>query len=163
MNKIGRCVDCSDVKEKPLIAGRCNQHYWKHRDKVNKEKRKGTVKEVTKQKSKDELTIFFDEQSKILPATCENCGDKLPRHIPFLVRSAICHIVPKRFFKSVQTNPLNVWFGCMKCHHDYDDRGWSFARQMKVWPLVVKRFLQFKDQIDVTEYKHLPDELKQHL
>jgi|SRR5690606_24479563 len=32
--KTGPCLDCSDGKDKPLIAGRCLFHYWKHRNAV---------------------------------------------------------------------------------------------------------------------------------
>lgn len=32
--KIGVCLDCTDGKEKPLIAKRCQNHYWAHRNKL---------------------------------------------------------------------------------------------------------------------------------
>lgn len=37
--KWGKCKDCpSDSKDKPLMAGRCQMHYWMHRREVAKKK-----------------------------------------------------------------------------------------------------------------------------
>jgi len=38
--KIAKCIDCDDSSEpQPVIAGRCQAHYWKYRQQVNDEKR----------------------------------------------------------------------------------------------------------------------------
>jgi len=41
--KKGICKDCTDNKEKYLIAGRCKYHYWQYRNSLRaiKEKKKG--------------------------------------------------------------------------------------------------------------------------
>ncbi len=36
--KLGVCPDCDNGKDVPLIAGRCNTHYWQHRNKINQSK-----------------------------------------------------------------------------------------------------------------------------
>lgn len=38
--KTGHCPKCEDGKEKPIISGLCNLHYWKHRAEVNEAKKK---------------------------------------------------------------------------------------------------------------------------
>ena len=40
--KWGICKDCNNDKEVPLIAGRCQHHYWQHRRDVKKNQLKRT-------------------------------------------------------------------------------------------------------------------------
>lgn len=94
---------------------------------------------------------FFEEQVENIEC-CENCGFDLRR-----TRSGknVAHILPKRIFKSVATEPKNVMFLCSTfdrddgktgCHELYDS-SWSRAKTMPVWELAKKRFGEFRDQI----------------
>lgn len=94
---------------------------------------------------------FFEEQVENIEC-CENCGLDLRRS-----RSGknVAHILPKRIFKSVATEPKNIMFLCTTfdrndgrtgCHELYDG-SWSRAKTMPVWELAKKRFGEFRDQI----------------
>jgi hypothetical protein len=58
--KSGKCLDCSpNEPEKPLIAGRCQSHYWKHRSGQSK-----TKEALAKPKKK--FKVVSDKQAKRL-------------------------------------------------------------------------------------------------
>ncbi len=38
-HKTGICLDCTDGKEKPIVSGRCQHHYWKYREEQSEFKR----------------------------------------------------------------------------------------------------------------------------
>jgi ssDNA-binding Zn-finger/Zn-ribbon topoisomerase 1 len=94
-----------------------------------------------------------------MPRACENCGTHLHAKTLREAKFFICHIVPKKHFKSVMVHPLNRWFGCWQCHSDYD-RTWTKAVTMTVWPTVCIRFNEFMSLIKDTELRHLPDALR---
>jgi len=60
--KTGVCIDCDNGKIVPLIAKRCQYHYWKHRDSLKKKK---TVEE-TKSSSpqKDAMMSLWEKSNK---------------------------------------------------------------------------------------------------
>lgn len=153
----GQCPLCP--KNSPtvrLYGGHCSYHFNHPQDDQSKTKLMSDVKD---QHEKRELKKFFDSMVKIMPLHCENCG----KRIIFTAagkKAHVCHIVPKRHFKSVQTHPENRWFGCIDCHTDYDNKGWSFAVTMEVWPVCVERFRRFMSLIKDTELKYLPDPLQ---
>ncbi len=57
--KTGICIDCSDGKEKPLIAKRCRTHYWQHRKAVK------NPKTVWKEEKRKELKKFLNPIPKV--------------------------------------------------------------------------------------------------
>jgi hypothetical protein len=161
MAKFGKCPLCP--KDSPTVRiygeGVCAHHLANPGDDQSHEKRAKVAVEAHRGEL---LTKFFRDQAAAMPACCENCGKRLPRGDAsnWAVRACICHIIPKRHFESVMIHPLNVWYGCQQCHHDYDDKGWTFAVTMRVWPVVVDRFKQFMELIKDTELRHLPDALR---
>lgn len=97
---------------------------------------------------------FFEEHVENIDY-CENCGWDLRRS-----RSGknVAHILPKRIFKSVAKNDSNILYLCSTfdradgktgCHERFDSN-WSNARGMAVWPLAVKRFREFRDEVKET-------------
>lgn len=133
--------------------------YWQQRQEM---KLKGTSKldKVRERKEeKSELDKWYDVQRATAPKCCENCGAPLAATINFHSRGHICHIVPKKNFKSVRVHPLNRWFGCSNCHTKYDAR-WDNAVKMKIWPTVVERFKKFMQYIADKEIRFLPQSLR---
>lgn len=157
MAKIGKCVNCGPSSaDKPLIAGRCQLHYWQHRQKVNSKKPNNIAKELRKKDN----SVFFASQFLVAPSRCENCGTSLaPTISTFGPRSIVAHIVPKRPIggcASVSLHPLNRWFGCIDCHNNYDNKGAAFALTMPALPLIRERFSQFREDIVPAERKNIP-------
>lgn len=150
----GPCPLCpKNSPHKRLYGGLCSYHLGHQNDDHSGQKHE---KDNTEKSKKAALNKFFDEQTMIIPARCENCGGR----IVFTAagkRSHVCHIIPKRDFESVMVHPLNRWFGCLTCHHDYDDKGWSHAVTMPVWPTCVERFQKFMHLIADVELRKLPD------
>lgn len=120
-------------------------------------------KPMTKEQTRKANTAHIDKMWLQNPGHCENCGATLSTATDWLRRSAVAHIIPKRTFDSVARHPKNRWFACTQCHTDYDNKGWGFAQEMKVWPLVLERFELFKNEIKDTEWSFLPDVLRQKL
>jgi hypothetical protein len=159
--KFGKCRLCpKDSPDKRLYGdGVCAYHLAHAADDMSKQRLEKEITEaMLTAHEKKLLNQFFQEQAKIRPLYCENrCGKKLIASETWRLKAFICHIVPKRDFKSVLVHPANRWFGCLDCHHDYDDKGWTFAVTMPVWPVVTERFKQFMTLIKDTEMTKLPD------
>lgn len=153
-SSFGHCSLCP--KNSPSVklygAGVCLYHLQHPGDNQSKQK---VVLEVKKDLDAITLKKFFEDQVKLIPSRCENCGGPI-RFTAAGKKAHVAHIIPKRHFKSVQAQPLNRWFGCIDCHTDYDNKGWSYAVTMAVWPKVVERFQAFMDKIKPGELKHLP-------
>lgn len=150
----GQCEKCPKKKKaQRLYGGLCAYHFGHPEKDDSKEIQKLDAVEIHE---KELLRKFFAEQVQIMPSKCENCGGKIttggaPRS------AAVAHILPKRHFKSVMIHPQNRWFGCIICHTDYDNKGWSHAVTMKVWPVCVERFREFMTLIKDTELRYLPN------
>lgn len=103
-------------------------------------------------------------RSKFGPRTeyCENqCGRRLTDPLELWRQKAmVAHILPKAIFPSVVIHPLNRWFACLQCHHDYDDKGWLYAETMPVWTVCLERYEQFMTALKVGEHRHLPESLR---
>lgn len=157
----GQCPRCpKNAPAKRLYGGVCSYHLGHPTEDQSKEKIK---EEVKKDHESLLLKQFFADQVKIMPARCENCGNKIITTAAWPKSSAVCHIIPKRHFKSVMLYPANRWFGCINCHGDYDNKGWSFAVTMPVWPVCCERFREFMTLIKDTELRYLPNPLMEIL
>lgn len=172
--KYGICIDEPDsTAEKPLIAGRCEYHYWVHRNKINEGKQKQqTTKLITKNLKTEyskELRDWFEQKMFESIPICENCGKeawwiKKPAYKKLWYASQ-AHIIPKRKdygCPSVATHPMNhmVLFPAMSgiCNcHDLFDNSWSTASTMKVWPVAQRRFFLFHNLIIPSEKKNIPE------
>lgn len=162
-HKKGICIDCGpDSEKKYLISTRCISypfHYQKYQKEKYMQKKFNQVKVKTAAvaSSNNGQTIgkWFNEQISILPNNCENCGDYLNPNAIWSARAYVAHIVPKRYFLSVQVHPLNRLFLCIDCHAKFDNSLSKEIELMKVYPLAVERFSKFSSQIAPDEIKHL--------
>lgn len=107
---------------------------------------------------------FFKQQISQAPACCENCKKSLRASMAINPASIIAHIVPKRTnygCPSVETHPLNRWYGCIDCHTKYDTNfeDPKVICKMPVYKTVVQRLKQFIDQIAPAELKNVPEYL----
>lgn len=161
MGKLGKCPECpAGSRDVLLIGGKCYGHFNKVAGSSDREKKvdkKDKDKEV-----KATLSQWFKEQEKQIPLLCENCGKAI--HIPAALplRTAVCHIVPKRTIKSVQTHPNNRWFGCWQCHSDFDQHPAEKVAKMPVIKKCRERFITFEKLIPESEKRYIPDYLLSH-
>lgn len=138
--KIGKCIDCPDSEHaKPLVAKRCQLHYWEYRRKINATK-PAKAKKTAKAQG---VASFFDTimQNKVM-GKCQECGKRLPTGPKWLVKACLAHILPKRDtfgFPSVATNADNIIFLCPDCHTNMDNLGAEYAMKMKCLPLMKER------------------------
>lgn len=158
------CKACNGTTIKKTIGGYCFEaphfHYQKaqqSRYQAKTKERKQAKSKTAEQRSGMTLGKWFNAQISMMPRECECCSAYLNPNIHISQRAYIAHIVPKRYFISVMTHPLNRMFLCVDCHSKFDNCLSREAVQMNCWPVAVKRFEQFKDQIDHEEVCHLRD------
>lgn len=152
----GKCPKCpSSARGGLLIGGLCSYHF-----KGGGEVERNDAPQVEKLKAlaakNKTLKGWFDEQIKQRPEKCENCNEKIIIPPDITKRAAICHILPKKLFKSVATHPNNRWFGRLICHANADNKGNDYAASMPVAKIAKQRFETFKDLIAEEEKKHIP-------
>lgn len=86
---------------------------------------------------------WFAERRKDLVGTCQcGCGRKSQKKDDTFYRHCICHVFPKRIFKSVELHPLNFverafWGGC---HSVMDDTSMDRWVGMADWDDIKMKF-----------------------
>lgn len=156
--KFGKCIDCPPgTPERYLIAKRCHNHYWQHRQSISIGKTKANKKEDPLRKG---LYAWFEYHTTHNNWICENCGVTLNPISPKVASSCQAHILPKKHFKSVQGVLENhMTLGDLQqscfCHDDYDSN-WQKAQAMPVFKIATERFMRFKHLILPQEAKNLP-------
>lgn len=120
------------------------------------EKKKYTIPKVSKkreQKLKEQkearggensvMDLFYQKMRKRLVGVCQcGCGRKSSKHEDDHYRSSICHLFPKRIFKSIATHELNwvernFWEGC---HSNMDNRSMDLWVNFADWEDIKERF-----------------------
>jgi hypothetical protein len=160
MAKIGKCPKCpAGSRDVLLIGGMCHGHFKGMDGAGVRDDAPSVLKEkVAKQKT---LTAWYNEQIKLIPEKCENCGKKMGSlPVGMSKRAHVCHILPKSSIDSVKTHPLNRWFGCWQCHNDYDKRTAGDVARMKVVKLCRSRYKEFEAEIADGERKYVPEWLR---
>lgn len=112
--------------------------------------------EAKKAGTDGELDKFFEKMRKKMVGTCQcGCGQKSQKHDDTFYRHCICHIFPKRIFKSVATNEYNwvertFWGG----HHtNFDEQGMDKWPLMADWHDIKERFHILAPLLTDTERK----------
>lgn len=144
---------------------------------TNPEKeKKGIAKVSEKQKAKkaaerpeeELLDEWFIERSKEMTGHCVECGEPSTKGNEKYWKFSICHILPKKIFKSIARHPLNFieWCYFGKSHHtNADNNGFEWIKEhMPIsWKIIVHRFKAMYPVIDKSERKNIPDILLQEL
>jgi hypothetical protein len=163
--KIGKCIDCdpNDSILKPLIARRCEKHYWQYRKSVSKKNIRqlsADHQDPVPLKEKTALGLWFKYHIEHNLWICENCKDPIPHHTSNHLYAAQAHIVPKLIYTSVKSNLDNHMSLCSygsnnNCHYSFDF-SWSRASRMPVMEVAKKRFLKFCHLLTNEEKEKLP-------
>lgn len=104
-----------------------------------------------RKKDREGLAEFFMQcvaRIKKERLTCRECGSKLQGNV-----SEVAHILPKNYFRSVQTNPLN-WlplcgmYSAKQCHSNFDTYSLEKVKKMQIYKEVVSIFAVLEDFVD---------------
>lgn len=96
--------------------------------KMSAKKKEAQPKEVADKKA---LTVFYNEQLNVMPHGCMECGDELFKSQIINIRTPIAHLLCKRTFKSVATDPDNVIFLCAHHHNRLDSNLERYMKEAK--------------------------------
>lgn len=162
--KIGKCIDCGpESQDKPLIAKRCNTHYWQHRKAVSTEKVRNSAAYADNQAQKKALDLWFANAISQMPACCEECNERLYIFAPWAAKAFVAHVLPKAIFESVNTHPLNKIYLCLICHTNFDTWGEEKVVKMKIFPEAFDIMMQLLKHLHHDEWKSLPEYVKDHI
>lgn len=111
-----------------------------------------------RKKEREGLSMYFQEGIYLLKKQpyCQNCGVKI--NVNLHPVNNVCHILSKRTYKSVSSNPCNRLFLCdskdnvltgKSCHADFDTKI-KDRSSMPVFQAVILLYNTFRD--DVTEW-----------
>lgn len=88
-------------------------------------------------------------------AICKECGETLIGNV-----SEVAHILPKSYFKSIQTEDSNIIYLCShysknNCHAKYDYSSNDVLKEMKIFEYTSKKFQELQELItEKINYKH---------
>ena len=122
-------------------------------------------KKAEKKKEKEQLGVFFDLMIKRDPKKCQETGKDLRGLMQINPRIIVAHILPNRATKdggvpSMATDKRNIVFLHGDVHTDMDNKGESFVKSMKIFPLLKKRVEDMWGEIPEDERKNVPDYLR---
>jgi len=104
-----------------------------------------------------EMDKFFVAMRKRMVGTCQcGCGRKSSMREDDHYRASICHIFPKRIFKSIAVHELNwvernFWEGC---HGNMDNRSMDLWVNFADWEDIKERFHALAPLLTEDERKH---------
>jgi len=112
-----------------------------------------------------ELDRWFKECRKELTGKCHHCGGPSCKHDDKYFKFSICHILPKAYFPSVATHPMNfieLCFWNKNCHGNMDNKMLDLI-EMACWDEIVTKFVAMYPAIAEKEKRRIPDVLLQYI
>jgi hypothetical protein len=110
------------------------------------------------------LDEWFKEGDRLSTGKCRHCGGRTCKGDPLYFKHSQAHLLPKRLFPSVATNPLNrieLCFWNNNCHGNYDN-GTLDMKDMNCFDEMIEKFIILYPLIDKKERRHIPDVLLQY-
>jgi hypothetical protein len=134
-----------DERRAFIAAGRPLKQKKPYQIKKVSDKRAAKIKEQQQSNSDESLDKFFERMRKRMTGVCQ-CGgaEKTQKDDDTFYRNCICHIFPKRIFKSIATHELNwversFWSGC---HTNMDNRSIELWKNFADWDDIKEKFHQ---------------------
>ncbi|MBC7865484.1 MAG: hypothetical protein IAF38_21090 [Bacteroidia bacterium] len=164
---VGFCIDCNpDSKARPLIAKRCEKHYWIYRATTKKNKLSNatpTTLPIGNALPINEcfcrsLRAWYFQHISSSTWICDNCNDPISPSSERANFSVQAHILPKEFFPSIKlllANHLTLGTHC-GCHQRYD-LSWESAEKMPVFEQAKLKILSFLHLLNKEEIKRIPN------
>lgn len=101
---------------------------------------------------------WFAERREEMKGKCANCGGKTMKYNGDKFYYSIAHILPKAYFKSVATHPLNwieLCFYGNSCHTNYDNHMIDIM-ELNCFDEVISKFVKMYPDIDKDERRRIP-------
>lgn len=132
-----------DERRKHIEAGRPIPEKKKHQINKISEKRQAKLDEQKESGTDQAKDKFYEAMRKKMVGVCQcGCAQKSQKSDDTFFRHCICHIFPKKIFKSIATHPLNwvertFWGG----HHtNLDEQGMDKWPAMADWDDIKEKF-----------------------
>jgi hypothetical protein len=112
-----------------------------------------------------ELQRWFQDRRKEMKGICSHCGGKSCKDSDTYYKFSIAHILPKAYFKSVATHPLNYIELCHfgKSCHDNFDRHMIDIMDLNCFDEVITKFVAMYPSIAPNERRRIPEVLLQYI
>jgi hypothetical protein len=110
------------------------------------------------------LERWFNDRHKEMTGRCMHCGGKSSKGTP-MYKCSIAHILPKAYFKSVATHPLNwveLCFWGQSCHTNFDNFMLDIT-ELNCFDTVIERFIAMYPHIDDKEKRRIPAALMNYI
>lgn len=120
--------------------------------------------EVDVPKGTFELQRWFEDRKKEMKGSCQHCGGRTQAGTPSY-KCSVAHILPKAYFKSVATHPLNwieLCFYGKSCHTNLDNQMLDIM-ELNCFDEVIEKFIKIYPAISESERRRIPDILLQYL
>jgi hypothetical protein len=111
------------------------------------------------------LDLWFDERRNDMDGKCHHCGGKSCKKDDKYFKFSIAHILPKAYFPSVATHPLNFIELCFwetNCHANMDNKVLDLT-EMNCWDEIVEKFVAMYPFIDKKERRRIPQVLMNYI
>lgn len=157
----GICKRCpANSRSVLLIGGLCDAHWRDQKEVVVRNDAPQVLKAIAAKEKNKTLSVWYDEQLRIMPKNCENCNKPITYPAGLSKRTPVCHILPKSTVPSVKTHEWNRWFGCWTCHGRFDNESAEKVKLMPVVKICRERLKEFIHLIPDSEMRHVPEFLK---
>ncbi len=171
-------VGCSNSK-KMGAGGFCHIHEKEdagYDRKVKERERKTAVKKISAKslhteqlsvgipKGTAELQRWFEDRHREMKGSCQHCGGKTEKGRN-TYKCSIAHILPKKRFKSVATNPNNwieLCFYNKSCHTNFDQMTIDIT-DLNCFDEVITKFVAMYPDIAPEEKRRIPQVLLQYI
>ena len=178
--KTGNCSQCGDTDVPCTKVGKylyCTHKCHKNnkaKQQVEKANERNKVRSLVPRYDEDqqkeikgtmELNRWFIERRKEMTGKCHHCGGKSCKSDDKFFKFSICHILPKAYFPSVATHPLNfveLCFWDKNCHGNMDNKMLDLT-EMACWDEIVTKFQVIHPHIAKEERRRIPEMLLQYL
>lgn len=161
------------------MGGYCHLHQRQDPgfDRKQKEKeRKVALKKITSKslhtqqsevaipQGTQELQRWFNDRHKEMKGSCQHCGGKSEKGRN-TYKCSVAHILPKAYFKSVATHPLNwieLCFYGKSCHTNFDQLSLDIT-ELNCFDEVITKFVAIYPDIAIAERRRIPQVLLQYI
>lgn len=115
--------------------------------------------QISKISVSKELNKWFKERRNEMTGICAHCGGNTEMTNDGTFKFSIAHILPKAYFPSVATHPLNfieLCFWVNSCHTNYDNKSLDI-KDLNCFDDVVKKFRIMYPSIPDDERKRISE------
>ncbi len=129
---------------------------------------KKSAKKIKQEKEYDKDEVIWDwfkERRKDLTGKCKHCNGRTTKDDNDKFHFCIAHLLPKAYFPSVATHPLNFVELCTygnNCHGNFDNKTLDLM-DMNCFDEIVTKFVAIYPMIDKKERKRIPQVLLNYI